>query len=387
MSLFVSSHYRNTPNDLQMLSDAPSHMLFVLLGPVDSSSTSLPDVLAAIQVGLEGKINKERARAQLAKGFGATGDMIPWTIGEYFQDPDFAELTGARVVRIATHPDLQGMGYGQKALEELERFFDRQLFHGDDKKMEEGDKGVDDDEIKPRTNVKPLLQKLSQVKPPTVEYLGVAYGLNPTLYNFWKKSGFQLVYIKQKASEVTGEYSAIMLKSIGEVKFDGYFKDFRKRFLNLLSFEFSSLPTPLVLSILSHKEGENCKVSVLERSLNLFDLKRLEAFCKKLIDYHLILDLLPGLALLYFEGNLKLGFSNLQKSILLSLALQKKAFESIHKELDFPSSQVVLLFNKMVKIITQNVKGIFEEEIEKELPAKRELETQEPEMVKVDKVE
>jgi N-acetyltransferase 10 len=32
MALMVSSHYKNTPNDLQMLSDAPAHHLFVLLG-------------------------------------------------------------------------------------------------------------------------------------------------------------------------------------------------------------------------------------------------------------------------------------------------------------------------------------------------------------------
>jgi N-acetyltransferase 10 len=25
MTIFVSSHYKNTPNDLQMLSDAPAH--------------------------------------------------------------------------------------------------------------------------------------------------------------------------------------------------------------------------------------------------------------------------------------------------------------------------------------------------------------------------
>ena len=38
MSLFVSSHYKNTPNDLQLLSDAPSHRLFVLLGPIRQAS-------------------------------------------------------------------------------------------------------------------------------------------------------------------------------------------------------------------------------------------------------------------------------------------------------------------------------------------------------------
>jgi N-acetyltransferase 10 len=32
MALYVSSHYKNTPNDLQLMSDAPAHHLFVLLG-------------------------------------------------------------------------------------------------------------------------------------------------------------------------------------------------------------------------------------------------------------------------------------------------------------------------------------------------------------------
>lgn len=32
MALYVSSHYKNSPNDLQLLADAPAHHLFVLLG-------------------------------------------------------------------------------------------------------------------------------------------------------------------------------------------------------------------------------------------------------------------------------------------------------------------------------------------------------------------
>jgi N-acetyltransferase 10 len=37
MALYVASHYRNTPNDLAMLADAPAHHLFALLGPVDET--------------------------------------------------------------------------------------------------------------------------------------------------------------------------------------------------------------------------------------------------------------------------------------------------------------------------------------------------------------
>lgn len=47
-SLFVSSHYKNSPNDLQLFSDAPAHGLAVLLGPLSKGTQGLPDVLVAI---------------------------------------------------------------------------------------------------------------------------------------------------------------------------------------------------------------------------------------------------------------------------------------------------------------------------------------------------
>lgn len=50
VSLLVSSHYKNTPNDLLLLADAPAHQLFVLLGPVDETQNAMPDVLAVVQV-------------------------------------------------------------------------------------------------------------------------------------------------------------------------------------------------------------------------------------------------------------------------------------------------------------------------------------------------
>jgi N-acetyltransferase 10 len=55
MSLFISSHYKNSPNDLQLLSDSPSHLIFVLLGPIQKNAEGkieLPDIFCAIQVAL-----------------------------------------------------------------------------------------------------------------------------------------------------------------------------------------------------------------------------------------------------------------------------------------------------------------------------------------------
>jgi N-acetyltransferase 10 len=42
MALYVASHYKNSPNDLQLMADAPAHHLFVLLGMERASCTTIP---------------------------------------------------------------------------------------------------------------------------------------------------------------------------------------------------------------------------------------------------------------------------------------------------------------------------------------------------------
>ena len=60
--------------------------------------------------------------------------MIPWTVGQQFQDSEFPLLSGARIVRIATHPDLAGAGYGGRAIECLRKYYEGQI-----QSMDEGE--------------------------------------------------------------------------------------------------------------------------------------------------------------------------------------------------------------------------------------------------------
>lgn len=92
-----------------------------------------PDILAVVQVALEGAISADSAKAALAAGQLPQGDMLPWMVGQQFQDNKFPSLSGARIVRIATHPGILGAGYGSKAVTELCKYYQGEcegaLFH------------------------------------------------------------------------------------------------------------------------------------------------------------------------------------------------------------------------------------------------------------------
>ena len=227
MALYVASHYKNSPNDLQLMSDAPAHQLFVLLAPVDPNDTSLPEPLCVVQVALEGQISKQTIINSLSRGQRSDGDMIPQLVAMQFQDPDFASLSGGRIVRIATSPEYIKMGYGSRALELLTDFYEGKFTNLDENaEIVEEDQGIlvtdqeieqdslmnDSIKIRDAKRMPPLLINLSQKRVSYLHYLGVSYGLTAQLHRFWKRAGYVPVYLRQTPQELTGEHSCVMLK-------------------------------------------------------------------------------------------------------------------------------------------------------------------------------
>ena len=285
MSLMVASHYKNTPNDLQMLSDAPAHHLFCLLGPLsskggDKSAEKQHEVFCVIQVCLEGEISSSSIMQGLARGQRASGDLIPWTIGQQFLDQDFPKLSGARIIRIATHTDYQGMGYGSRALDLLEKYYEAHMIDvdedADQHKAGGGLRIVDEETVgsvatkEQKSKKLRLLWKLSERKPERLNYLGTSFGLTGPLLKFWKKSGFVPVYLRQTANDLTGEHSCVMLKVLNNInQMDGqdlalppvdhhawlqaFWSDFRRRFVSLLGFQFRKMSPALALAVLHNK--------------------------------------------------------------------------------------------------------------------------------------
>ncbi|KAG9004129.1 hypothetical protein FRB93_010477 [Tulasnella sp. JGI-2019a] len=397
MALYVSSHYKNSPNDLQLMSDAPAHQLFVLLPPLKDDQNTLPEPLVVIQVALEGRIAKQSILDSLSRGNRSDGDLIPWLMSMQFQDNHFAELSGARVVRVATHPDYISMGYGARALHALEAFYRGDYFDLSESEAVQAEyprdhrldqvQSLQDDTIAPRSinSLPPLLQPLNTLKPPALDYMGVSYGLTPQLLRFWKRAKYVPLYIRQTKNELTGECSCVMLRSLAGDDaspvqgFEEFVKDFRRRFLQLLGFGFRDFSSVMGLNVLeavsnADKALASSSQELLTAELNIllspFDIKRLESYANNMLDYHVIMDLLPTVAALYFEKRLgaDVKLSAVQSSIMLSLGLQRKTVEDVEAELHIPVNQALALFVKSIRKICKRLQDIHREAISSTLP-------------------
>ena len=86
-----------------LVSDNPTHRLFVLLGPI-VSKTHLPMPLAVLHVALEGAMDSGAVEKRLHVNRREEGNMVPWVLAQEYLTPEFASLVGARTVRIATNP-------------------------------------------------------------------------------------------------------------------------------------------------------------------------------------------------------------------------------------------------------------------------------------------
>lgn len=403
MALYVASHYKNSPNDLQLMSDAPAHQLYVLVPPVEENADRLPEPLCVIQVALEGQISRESVLNSLNRGQRAAGDLIPWLVSQQFQDEEFAGLSGARVVRIATNPDYVGMGYGSRALQQLIDFYEGKFVGLSETDIADADDmiRVTDEELENATllqdNVKvrdirsmpPLFARLSERRPPQLDYIGVSYGMTLSLHKFWSRTGFFPVYLRQTPNDLTGEHTSVMLRTLGGTDVDSswlaaFSGDFHKRFLSLLSYQFRAFPAVTALTVddsaakgaasaneESAASSRSLTKTTVDSHFSPFDLKRLDKYADQMLDYHVIIDLLPTISTLYFSNasvRRDVALSRVQQSILLAVGLQRKTVEDMEKELQLAASQVLGLFVKIMRKFSAYFKSILEGAVAATMP-------------------
>lgn len=118
------------------------------------------------------------------------------------------------------------------------------------------------------------------------------------------------------------------------------------------------------------KRADSTPLSAAESSaiFTPHDVKRLESYARNLVDYHMILDLLPDLSRLYFSQRLQgVALPRLQAGIVMGLGLQRSSVDALAAHFDIAVTQVLALFNKAVRKLSTAITGIHEQAIEAEL--------------------
>lgn len=99
--------------------------------------------------------------------------------------------------------------------------------------------------------------------------------------------------------------------------------------------------------------------------ISQFDYRRLKSYASNQADYHLIIDLLPALTKLYFQGALGVqNFNYTWEAILVGVGLQHKPIEVVTSEIGegerYTISNSLALFQKALIRFYKIAKQIYE---------------------------
>ncbi|MCD6538504.1 tRNA(Met) cytidine acetyltransferase [Candidatus Bathyarchaeota archaeon] len=207
IGIYVLAHYRNRPDDLLILGDAPHHSARIV-------KTKTGKIIAALHLAEEGRMPDEFANLILT-GSPPSGNMIPSCIVKYYPPyKDFMKLSGLRIVRIAVHPNFMRRGIGSFALKNL----------------------------------------CEEAKKEGFDWIGAGFGADKSLLNFWLKNGFVPVHISPMRNIVSGEFSVILVKPLNgraERIIWEIYGDFKVRFLEALSDVYYNLDPYVAASLLN----------------------------------------------------------------------------------------------------------------------------------------
>ncbi len=278
--IYVLAHYRNRPNDLALLLDAPHHTAWAL--------THDKKVLVSVQLAEEGKLLPAMAEEML-KGWEPPGHMIPNRMVLHYGFKDFAKLWGWRIVRIATHPSLQGKGLGSLVLKELEQ--------------KAAGRGMD--------------------------WIGAGFGASPRLLNFWLKNGFIPIHISPSRNPTSGEFSVFVLKPLNErtkKMVEGMSFEFKNRLLGSLHDVYFSL-SPSVARLLLTPSSFKTKLR-----LSMSQRRRLKGYLQGTHTYEMTADAIRTLTQHYFIRGWDLRpLKPWEEDLLVAKTLQGKGWDLIRR--------------------------------------------------------
>lgn len=309
--IYVLAHYRNEPDDLGMLADAPHHTIRAI-------RLTSGKVIAAAQLAEEGPIPDEYVD-ELLMGGKIPGNIIPDRLLKHLRRRELGKGVGWRIVRIAVHPSLQGKGIGSFLLKKI----------------------------------------IEEARMLGYDWVGSGFGVNRELLNFWLKNGFKVVHISPDRNPVSGEYTVLVIHPLNELwdrMVNEASKEFTLKLVESLHSVYRDLEVDtayLLLTQAQHNLSDNLCIN-----LTAAQIERLKVYVKGLMTFETVCDAVTLLAKKFiYSGNFR-KLSEVDGMLLISKVLQGRSWHEISEELGISRVQLTNMVRKIVAKLLDDVYGV-----------------------------
>ncbi|ABM80801.1 tRNA(Met) cytidine acetyltransferase TmcA [Hyperthermus butylicus] len=310
--IYVLAHYRNEPDDLAILADAPHHII---------RGVRLPSgkIVCALQIAQEGGLDDEMVE-ELLRGGKTPGNIIPDRTLKHLRVREFGHARGWRIVRIATHPEVQGRGIGSFALEKV----------------------------------------YEEAKELGLDWVGSGFGVNEQLLKFWVKNGFYPVHMSPDRNPVSGEYTILVIKPITETMtrlVDIANREFKRKLLESLHDPYRDLEPEVAMLIL--KTG-NPIFDNYYPALTPIQVDRLWIYAYGPMTYEAVADVLHELIRAYwimYPKTKGLSLSKKEEYIAISKVLQGRSWDSVAEGLHTRPHSVMVALKELARKILKHYYG------------------------------
>jgi len=218
-AVLVTAHYQTSPSDVKLLLNNPAISLLVL--------KRQDDILGVALLMREGHVDEHLVATIRENQRRLRDQFLPQSLLTHCGIKESFNYRYQRVMRIAIHPQFQGLGLGAYFLTTIEKTITAQ--------------GID--------------------------YIGASFAANATLLKFWQQADFNIARVGFNKDKASGEHSCLVIKALNgkAAKLQqGITEQFYQQFDYWLSDEFKYLPVKLVWQILN----ANAAIKVIALSNN-----------------------------------------------------------------------------------------------------------------------
>ncbi|NPA84414.1 MAG: tRNA(Met) cytidine acetyltransferase [Crenarchaeota archaeon] len=315
--IYVLAHYRNEPDDLAMIADAPHHTPRAVM-------TETGKVVGAVHLAEEGPIPEDMVD-DLLTGGKIPGNIIPDRFLKHLRVREFAFTKGWRIVRIATHPDVQGMGVGTFALQEVSK--------------EARERGYD--------------------------WVASGFGVTEQLLRFWLRSGFLPVHMSPDRNPSSGEFTILVAKPLSQSLRTLIWEAnrlFRRRLLFALHLNYKGLEWDVAKAILE-EDPLPIQPDLKVPHLHPVDLDRLWIYAYGPMTFEAASDLVYRLALAYWSQPRawRPELDEESRIVIITKVLQGKSWDEVSEETGIGFKKQVAILKSFARKSLKHYWGIEDE--------------------------